>query len=110
MYMYDVGWLFFIFHPATRPSVQISDGGATPTLEQNYTLTCNVSGASVTTYQWRKNGTMLSETGPTLSLSPLGVSDAGRYTCEITVNSMVDSSDVDVIIMGKVEMCVCVCI
>ena len=53
---------------------------------------------------------MLSETGPTLSLSPLGVSDAGRYTCEITVNSMVDSSDVDVIIMGKVEMCVCVCI
>ena len=48
-------------------------------------LTCSVSGASVTTYQWRKDGTVLSETGPTLSFSSLRLSHAGQYTCEVAV-------------------------
>ena len=68
--------------------VQISDGGATPIAGQNYTLTCSVSGgAIVTTYQWEKHHTILSETGPTLSFSPLRQSDAGWYTCAaLTMN------------------------
>ena len=72
---------------------------------QNYTLTCSVSrsGASVTTYHWSKNGTMKSETGPALSLSPLRLSDAGQYTCEVTVNSMALTDDENVVIMSKIS-------
>ena len=83
---------------------RISDGGATPTAGQNYTLTCSVSGASVTTYQWRKDGSVIQgETTEKLSFSPLRLSDAGQYTCEVTVNSMTLTDDENVIIMSKIS-------
>ena len=88
--------------PVTATVVQISDDGATRA-GQSYTLTCSVSGASVTTYQWRKDGTVLSETGATLSFSPLRMSDAGQYTCEVTVNSMTLTDDKNVVIMSKIS-------
>ena len=44
---------------------------------------------------------MLSETGPTFSFSPLRLSDAGQYTCEVTVNSMTLTDDENVVIMSK---------
>ena len=71
--------------PAATTSVQITGNGVTQNLGQDYTLTCSVSGTSVTTYQWRKDGTVLSEVRPTLSFSPLGLSDAGEYICEVIV-------------------------
>ena len=68
----------------------VSDDG-TPTAGQSYTLMCHVSvsGAGHTTinrYQWRKDGTMLPERGPTLSFSPLRLFNAGEYTCWVYVN------------------------
>ena len=46
---------------------------------------------------------MLSETGPTLSFSSLRMSDAGQYTCEVTVNGMTLTDDEDVVIMSKIS-------
>lgn len=62
-------------------SIVISDDSATPILEHSYSLTCIVSGASISTYQWRKDGVALSgETAARLTLSSLRLSDAGQYT------------------------------
>ena len=83
--------------------MQISDDGATRA-GQSYTLTCSVSGASVTTYHWRKDGTVLSEIRPILSFSPLRLSDAGQYTCEVTVNSITLTDDENVVIMSKISI------
>ena len=75
-------------------SVQISDGGATPTAGQNYTLTCSVSRVEnfnpIIAYQWTKNNGTEIQVGTnsnTLSFSPLKLSDAGQYMCQVTVDS-----------------------
>ena len=66
----------------------INDGGATPTAGQSYALTCSVNEATVSSYQWRKDGAVLQgQTTEVLSFSPLRLSDAGRYTCKVTVTA-----------------------
>ena len=84
-------------------SVQIETGRDNPVLGVMYTLTCNVTGAAVTTYQWRKNGSILQgQTTEILSFSPLRLSDAGRYTCGITVmDSPILSSGTDIVLQSK---------
>ena len=91
--------------PTTPPMMTVAvSGDGIPAAGQSYTLTCSVSGASVTTYQWRKDGTVLSETRPILSFSPLRLSDAGQYTCEVTVNSITLTDDENVVIMSKISI------
>ena len=68
-------------------SIEISDGGVTPTVGGTYTITCSVSGVNITTYQWKKDGVMLYEKGPTISFSSLNLSDAGLYTCAVALCS-----------------------
>ena len=62
------------------------------------TLTCGVSGADnldpTTTYLWTRNGGREVSQSSTLSLSPVGLSDAGNYTCRATVNSNLLTNDV----------------
>ena len=66
----------------------IDDGGATPTVGQNCSLNCNVTGGTVSSYQWRKDGAVLQgQTTEVLSFSPLTLSDAGWYSCEINVTA-----------------------
>ena len=93
-------------HPATLPTVHIGDGGATPTLGQSSTLTCNVSGANVTTYQWRRDGSVLhGETTEMVSFSPLRLSNVGRYTCNVIVNGVVYSDEEYYIVtISKIEL------
>ena len=77
-------------------SVQTNGSVATPTVGKNYSLTCIVSGARVTSYQWWKDGTVLSVTAPILSFSPIILSDAGWYSCNVTVDGVVYSDDENV--------------
>ena len=66
----------------------INDGGATPTVGQSYSLTCSVTGGTVSSYQWRKDAAVLDgQTTEVLSFSPLTLSDAGQFTCEINVTA-----------------------
>ena len=62
---------------------------------QNCTLSCTVTGLnssdSTITYQWMKNnGThqiQIGNNSDTLSFSSFRLSDAGQYTCQVTVDS-----------------------
>ena len=82
------------FFKALPVTAHISDEGI-PTAGQRYSLTCSVSGAeglndTTITYQWTKNNgtqTQVETNSNTLSFSPLRLSDAGEYTCEIIVIS-----------------------
>ena len=78
--------------------VQITDGVATPTLGQSYSLTCSVAGDmdNVTTFQWSKDGSLLNETGQTLSFQHLRLSDSGIYSCAISFESVLHNSSIKV--------------
>ena len=82
-------------------SVQLTGSSATPTVGENYTLTCTISGVIATSYQWREDGVVLSELGSTLSFSPLRLSHAGRYTCDVTVNEAMYTSIKDIALFSK---------
>ena len=83
-------------------SFQISDSGATPTAGESYWLTCNVSGAEnlnpTTTYRWTKNSgsgqTQIGANSNTLSFTPLRLTDAASYVCEVTISSSYLTSDI----------------
>ena len=67
--------------------------GGVATLGERYSLSCCVStsGAEMLqptiTYQWLHNGVVLNETLSTLCFPCLNTSDAGQYSCEITLSS-----------------------
>ena len=84
--------------------VQISDGSGISQTGQNYTLTCTIAGTVNLTYtlQWRRNGAPLSETGAILSFSPLRLSDAGQYTCEVMGDISAMSDVFNVTLQGNV--------
>ena len=92
--------LLFILSPVPSVSVQITDGGDTPTAGENYQLTCSVSGAEnlnpTVTYQWIKNSGGQAQVGTlsTLSFTPLRLSDAASYVCTITISSSYLTGDI----------------
>ena len=85
----------YYFHVYTTDiSVKIiSSGNTTP--GHNTTLTCMVDGLNdnldvSVTYQWSKANEILTQirtVSPNLSFAPLRLSDAGNYTCKVTVDS-----------------------
>ena len=90
------------FSPAPSVSVQISNGRAAPTAGEDYQLTCSVSGVEnlnpTIAYQWMKNSgssqTLLGTNSNTLSFTPLRLSDAASYGCEVTISSSYLSGDI----------------
>ena len=89
----------FFIHPSAVPTITASITSPTGsfTAGQSYTLTCRatVTGGDIlstntTTITWiHPNGSVTSGTGSSLdlSLNPLQVSDAGQYTCNVSVSS-----------------------
>ena len=68
---------------------------------QNYSLTCSVSGGTVSSYQWRKDGVVLQgQTTEVLSFAALRLSDAGQYSCTVTMSAIVYSATKDVSLQG----------
>lgn len=93
-------------------SLQISDGGDPPTVGQNYTLNCHVSGAETIqvfiSYKWTKysNSTeshTLSNSSK-LFFSPLRLSNAGNYSCQINVSDVSGLASKDVIPLSKLKV------
>ena len=70
--------------------------------QKGYTLTCDVSGADnlnpIITYLWtRDDGNtqiLVGTSSNTLTLSPLRLSNAGDYTCSVTVSSTLLNNDI----------------
>ena len=75
-----------------------------------YSLTCTVTGAesltdAMVTYQWLKNGAVISnQTMATLFFSPLAISDAGSYTCQVTVTSSLLSEPITTNINNSIDV------
>lgn len=88
-------------------SVQISNNGTVAKISQKYTLTCGVTGASVTTYQWKKDNAVQNITEAVFSFRSLRVSDAGQYTCLITVDGVVHTDTMNINITSKTNDCIC---
>ena len=87
--------------------IHITDGVATPTLGQSYLLTCSVhvtGGATISDYQWSKNGTELNETGPIIFFQNLSLSDSGLYTCTIQFETVTYNSSMEVILECKTSI------
>ena len=87
--------------------VHITDGVATPTLGQSYSLTCSVAGtggATISNYQWNKNGIQLNEKGPILFFQNLSLSDSGLYTCTIQFKNVTHNSSMEVILECKTSI------
>ena len=89
------------YFPAPNVSVQVTDSGATPTAGKDYQLTCSVSGAEnlnpTMAYQWTKNSGSSQtqvETSSTLSFTPLRLSDAASYVCEVITSSSYLTGDI----------------
>ena len=84
--------------------VHITDGVATPTLGQSYSLTCSVAGtggAMISSYQWNRNGIELNETIPILFFQNLSLSDSGLYTCTIQFETVTYNSSMEVVLECK---------
>ena len=56
-----------------------------PTVGHSFNLTCQISGANITSYKWSKNASMLNETGSTITFSPLRLHNAGFYMCNVAM-------------------------
>ena len=75
-----------------EPVITAIVSGGTPTVGENYSLTCTVTGADrlnpTITYRWFKNTALVSGERQTRFLFPsLSLSDAGQYRCRVTVSS-----------------------
>ena len=82
-------------------SVQVRniDTVATPTAGENYLLICDESGAEnlnpTISYRWIKNsGTQVGGNSNTLFFTPLRLSDAASYVCEVTISSVYLTGDI----------------
>ena len=98
------------------PTITVSTGTSvdTPVVGSVYSLTCTATGAekltdSNTTYQWFKDGEEVSgEMTETLTSTSLSFSDAGEYTCQVTVaSSLLDGQTISLLsyVFGVELMC-----
>ena len=88
-------------------TVTVNGDQANVFVGDKYMLTCSHSHfTGDVTYQWIKdNSTIKNETGSTLSFSSLKLSDAGRYYCQVTINSTKYCGVMDISLESTVHAC-----
>ncbi len=89
------------------PLTVMLNGSGPQRAGENYTLTCTASGGGngAPTYQWRRDGTLLTTQSPPdrLSFFPLRQADSGEYTCTVTRGTMnVTSNSVTITVGGNI--------
>ena len=86
-------------------NVTLTGSRGTPTVGQNYMLTCATSGSGsmAYTYTWLKDGSVVSgQTSSTYSFSPLMKTDSGQYNCRVSVGSTnMTSEAVTITVVGE---------
>ena len=90
------------YHLFSAPPVSVQIGNnivSTPTAGENYLLTCTESGAEnlnpTITYRWIKNNsTLVGTNSNTLFFTPLRLTDAATYVCEVIISSNYLSGDI----------------
>ena len=92
----------FNLSPAPPINVSVTANLNTPLMvgQTDNTPICGVSGADdlnpTIAYQWTRDGGREVSSSSTLPISPVGLSDAGNYTCRATVNSDLLINDITV--------------
>ena len=76
-------------------------GDGTPIEDNQYTLTCTVSGqqllmATAILYQWSNTTDFLQSQTATLNFNPVDRYDSGTYTCQVTIRSPLLNGDITV--------------
>ena len=98
MYIVNIIYVSALFYAVPQISAQITSTPieVTPIAGQNYTITCVVLGAdnlnSTLTYKWTKSNSSQTLCIPTtnnalFNFSPIKISDAGNYSCEVNNSS-----------------------
>ena len=91
------------FFTAPDIVVELAPSGPTMLGQNGYSLTCGVSGADnldpSIAYEWtKKNGAetqlQVGSDANVVSFSPLRLSDAGEYTCQVNVSSSYLSNNI----------------
>ena len=83
-------------------AVILSDDGGTPVLGGTYELHCHLHNSSTTTFQWKKDGKNVpSDREQLLSFPKLKLSDAGRYTCIVTVSGVQYNTSKDINVQSE---------
>ena len=72
--------------------VTVTDNGSSPIAGSDYSLTCDVSGAEVESFIWRKDGVAMHNIGSILKFSPLNFSDTGEYSCHVSIDEACELS------------------
>ena len=98
-------------------------GGSLSVGQTDFSLTCQVSGTEnlnspTFTYQWWKNSRVVAgQQGDTLSLPLLTLSDAGEYTCSVSVSSSswgstvtVNSTNTETVVVRSDYLLIRICV
>ena len=84
--------MFILLNIAPTILVNISDNGSTADIGRNFNLSCqifgheNLANTSVQ-YKWLRSGSALDYNTSILTFASLKLSEAGFYTCMVTINS-----------------------
>ena len=82
-------------------TVTISPDGTTVSTGDEVTLTCSALGGPNNTFSWRREGTPLNVTTPTLVVSNISVSEGGDYMC-IVSNTAGEGSEVVTVLIRPI--------
>ena len=91
--------------PIITASIEVKEGISCSTVGERYSLVCCIASStdhdlstSEISYEWKQNDEILpSESSQILAFQPLKKSDAGDYSCQVTISSSLFQEAITVI-------------